>query len=149
MAYYTATPPAQKSAITLDYLRNKADEEYAPYCIDMGSGVLTLVNPIRLSPEKRAVVRDFTEELQGIQKDLEAREERGDDAPEDVEEKVHNLMVSIIAASADNPSLAKELCDQLVADYGLTMTLFQEWMGDDEVGEASSSSNSSTSTETS
>ena len=143
-----APPAAPKSAITLDYLRAKADEEYAPYRIDVGDGdSLTLVNPMRLDADRRRVIQDLFSQLREIQSALEALEE-DEEQPEGVTDDLHRLMVSIVAASADNPRAAKTLCDALALDFGLTQVLFTEWLGADEVGEASDSSNSSTSSET-
>lgn len=164
MVYYTeveAAPPAPvKSALTLDYIRSKANEKYSPYALEIGGEILTLVNPMQLSRERRGKVRELLDEMSGIQDEVEAIESRNEaakgrdaaaeleDVPDGIEERLHNLMVSVVAASADNQALAKVLCDELIENYGMTHVLFSDWMGADEVGEASGSSSSSTSTET-
>ena len=141
MTYYAKaqldTPP-QKSAITLDYIREKTDKEYAPYVIDMGTGILTLRSPLRLHREKRRVVQGLVARLQEINTQITELDE-DESPPEGVEEELQQVMLGVIEASADNQELAFQLLAELEDDLGMTQILFYDWFGAEEVGEASDS----------
>ncbi|QKT07937.1 phage tail assembly protein [Gordonia sp. X0973] len=137
-AGYTAAVEPPKSAITLDYLREKTDEEYAPYHVDMGDGILTLRNPLQLNRDKRQIVQQLIARLTEIQDELKELGE-DDDQPEGVEDEMHNIMLGVIEASADNSALAARLCEELAQNLGMTQVVFYDWFGVEEAGEASDS----------
>lgn len=125
------------NVITLDYIRAKADAEYAPYKIEIDGEVLTLRNPVRLPREQRSEVLKAVNELKDMK---ELVEEAEDDAEaEEMQEKFHGLMLEVLHKSADNEKLADVLNEELRNDFGMTQILFFDWFGADEVGEASNS----------
>lgn len=122
--------------VSFDELKAKADAEYAPYRIEMPTGTLTLLNPMRIEKAKRERVSELKDELNAIKEDLEAKDESEALVDED---KIHGLMLEMISLCGDNEMLASELNDELRKDIGLTQVLFYDWLGTDEVGEASNS----------
>lgn len=123
---------------TLEDIKKKADEEYAPFVIEVDGEELILRNPLRLPSEKRRKVVKLSKQLEEIQE----RDEDEQDIDETLSDndEVHRVMLEMIEASADNSVLGKKLTDILAQDIGMTKVLFEEWYGVDDLGEASNSS---------
>lgn len=122
------------NVVTLDYLKKKADEKYAPYEIEMEFGTVKLQSPIRLPKTKRAEVMGLADQFETL-----SEKDEKDFTDEDTD-AMHGLMLAMIRACADDEKLAEILNDELREDIAVTQIVFEEWFEKEEVGEASNSS---------
>lgn len=104
---------------TLDDIRAAAEAKYGSTDIDLGGGeILRLVNPLRLSKEKR-------DRLTSIQNDLDAEDaDQGD------------VMREAIRIVADDGEKAERFLGYVGDDLALLATVFETYSGDAQVGEA-------------
>lgn len=108
-------------SITLADIQTAADKKYGPLVIeDIPGGPVELVNPIRLSKEKRAKLKDL---------------DKADEAGEiDVDEKVAECI-----RLAANPADAKRLLAALGGDLAQLKEVIEQWSSSGQSGEASPS----------
>lgn len=112
--------------VTLDSIRQAADAKYGSYDIDLGEGtILRLLNPLRLSEEKRA-------ELKAVQKLLT-------DSTEDEDADQVDLFQQAIVVVADSADKAGRLFEAIGRDLALYAEIFAGYGEGTQVGEASAS----------
>lgn len=108
------------ASFTLDDIRSAAEAKYGSTDIDMGGGdVLVLVNPLRLSKEKRA-------SLSAIQDGAKDRDQ-GD---------VMRDAIRLVAQSSD---AAERFIARVGDDLAVLATVFSTYTEGSQVGEASAS----------
>lgn len=108
--------------ITLDFINEAADERFGPLVIEgVDGGPVTLLNPIRLSKDKRKALQDMQT-----------------DATDDVDAALDGLraMVKLVAKT---PSDATRLLKAFGDDQAKLAVLLQEYGQASRVGEASPS----------
>lgn len=106
------------NTITLDSIRQAADAKYGATVIDLGDKTVELVNPLRLSKQKR-------EELTSIQESEEL----------DVEEK----LAAIIRVGAKTKSSADALLRAIDGDVAVLAQTVETYTTGTQAGEASPS----------
>ena len=107
-------------SFTLADIQAAADKKYGPTVIELPDGPVEMVNPIRLSKEKRKALAD-----------LDKADEAGDI---DVDEKLAELLK--IAMSASD---AKKLSAAVKGDLAQLKEIVDRWSESSQPGEASPS----------
>lgn len=112
-------------AITLSSIKEAADKKFAPTVIDLedGKDPVVLVNPLRLDKKKR-------DSLGNMKDALEA---------EDAE--MAEVLSDILLSAAKTPAQGKRLVAAADGDAAVLLTILNEWTGDSDAGEASTSGN--------
>lgn len=106
------------SELTLDSIRAAAEKKYGSRVLDLGDGKsITLKNPLKLSKENREALGKLELDSEGEPLD-------------------YFIEAFTLVASAEE---TKDLREVLGDDVTLYMTLFEEYMGSVELGEASPS----------
>lgn len=110
------------NTFTLDDIRKAAEAKYGSTDIELSDGFVTkLVNPLRLSKEKRA-------ELMAIQKD--------DDGEGQDQEQMLSDAIRLVA---EKPIQAERLLEEIDGDLTLLAEIFSNYTKSTQVGEASAS----------
>lgn len=105
------------SKITLASIREAADAKYAHTEIELSDGsTATLVNPLRMSKEKRAI--------------LTTKVETGEDVDQ------FAVMAEKLIAAAATPAEGRKLVKELDGDLAMLMATFDAYMGSVQAGEA-------------
>lgn len=99
-------------SFTLADIQAAADKKYGPMVIDLGDSKVELVNPIRMSKDKR-------DKLTAL------------DTEEDVDKKLAAI-VRLACSQRD----AKALLDAVGSDLGALAEIVTEWSKSSQVGEA-------------
>lgn len=113
-------------SVTLDSIRQAADAKYGSYDIELTDGtVVRLLNPLRLSDEKRA-------ELKAAQKALSASTD--DDEAEDVDQVTG--FENVLRVVAQTPEQGDALCAAVNRDLAVLAEIFRAYGKNTQVGEA-------------
>ena len=115
------------SKFTLDDIRNAAEAKYGSMDIPVGDVLVRLLNPLRLTKEKRSA-------LIAAQKDLQVEEEG--DIP-DIDQV--ELFQGILRLVAENESQAEVLITALGDDLAVLAIVFEMYSKGTQAGEASAS----------
>lgn len=119
------------ASITLDSIRDAIDAKYGSYDIELGDTIVSLLNPLRLSPEARKALGEVS---------LGKDDESEDDG--DAEEHIQKL-VDIVQIVAATPKQANDLIKALspygYVDVAMLSHVVSEYMEQQKVGEASAS----------
>lgn len=115
------------ATFTLDDIRDAAEAKYGSTDIPVGDVLVRLLNPLRLTKEKRSA-------LIGAQKDLEAQE--GEDAA-DVDQV--EVFQGILRLVAENEHQAEVLIAELGDDLAVLASVFELYSEGTQAGEASAS----------
>lgn len=110
------------STITLDSIREAADKQYGSTDIDLGNDVVVrLLNPLRLSKEKRDSLVALTGTLgeEGVDEGAVLRD----------------VIMAVAATEEQGATLLAEIADDLAVMVGI----FESYMEGTELGEASAS----------
>lgn len=111
--------PRSMPTISLQDIRDAADKKYGPLVIEgVEGGDVTLLNPIRLSKDKRAALSALD-----------------DDDSVDTQDKLE----SIIKIAAKTPGDAERLLGEFGDDLGQLAEALAHYTGGAQVGEASTS----------
>ena len=115
--------------VTLDSIRQAADAKYGSFDIELPDGsVAKLLNPLRLSEQKRA-------ELKAIQGELSSDDEDGEDKDQvDIFERA-------IRCVAQHDKQADALLSLVNRDLAILAEIFSGYGENTQVGEASASAN--------
>jgi hypothetical protein len=114
------------SSYTLDDIRAAADAKYSSTDITVGSTVVKMLNPLRLTKEARA-------ELLAIQSELDSD---SDDAPDQTEG-----LTKAIRVVCETPAQADALLGAIGDDLATLAQVFETYGKNAQVGEASASAN--------
>ncbi len=106
------------TAFTLDDIRAAADAKYGSTDIDLGDRVVRLLNPLRLSQQDRAKLREVQHQLGAEDADQEA------------------LLTHALTLVAETPAAAKRLLTALGGDLGLLVEVFGRYAEGTQAGEA-------------
>ena len=114
------------ASFSLDDIKAAAEKQYGHTDIELGEGkTLRLVNALRLPKEKR-------KELMALQDRLSSDDES---VEVDQEEELRNALRLV----AEDKALVEELITTVGDDLAVLITLFKEYAGETELGEASAS----------
>lgn len=106
------------SIMTLDQIRDAAEQKYGAKVIDLGDDkTVELKNPLRLSKDNRDAITELS--------------------PEDFDDVVDYFRAAFEAVAGKKG--AAELCKALGDDPALYATVFESYMQEAQVGEASPS----------
>jgi Mycobacteriophage tail assembly protein len=112
---------------TLDNIRDAAEAKYGSMDIPVGAILVRLLNPLRLTKEKRSA-------LIAAQKDLEAEEKEGVENIDQVE-----VFRKILRLIAENEIQAEALIAELGDDLALLASVFEMYSEGTQAGEATAS----------
>lgn len=112
---------------TLDDIRAAAEAQYGSYDIDLGDEEVRLLNPMRMSKEKRA-------ELGRLQKRLDEIGSADEEELESVDEE--SVMDEMLTLVCESPAKAKKLLKALNGDLAMKVTIFNEYGKSTQAGEA-------------
>lgn len=113
---------------TLDDIRAAAERKYGSFDIEIADGeVVRLLNPMRMTKEKRA-------ELARLQKRMEALSSADEADLEDVDEEV--VIEEMLTTVCESPAKAKKLIRALGDDLAVKIALFNEYGEQTQAGEA-------------
>ena len=115
------------ATFTLDDIREAAEAKYGSTDIPVGDVLVRLLNPLRLTKEKRSA-------LMAAQKDLEANE--GD---EEVDVDQVEVFQGILRLVAENEHQAEVLIAELGDDLAILASVFEMYSAGTQAGEASAS----------
>lgn len=115
------------ATFTLDDIREAAEAKYGSTDIPVGDVLVRLLNPLRLTKEKRSA-------LMAAQKDLEAQEGEGVEDIDQVE-----VFQGILRLVAENEHQADVLIAELGDDLALLASVFEMYSAGTQAGEASAS----------
>lgn len=132
------------NAITLDFIRDQAEQEFASLSIETEQGVLKLRNPLRLSKDERAELKRSqtaasearkakVAELEQYQADLQAYAEAENQAeltppvepPEADEDEQFDQISELLLNLADDRDVAKAFIASLNKDLVLISTVIK------------------------
>jgi hypothetical protein len=111
------------SAISLDSIRQAAEAKYGSTDIDINGQVVRLLNPLRLSKEKRQALLD-------TQRQLDTDPEHAADVDQ---EELLSESIRLVAAT---PKQATALLDAVAGDLAVLAEIFAEYSKGAQVGEA-------------
>jgi hypothetical protein len=115
---------------TLETLRADLDKQFAPLQLDLGNGVLTLRNLMRIDESERKAVLEAIDSIQD-----------GDDDDEKTAEQLEqtsaalNTVFQIVTADGKGQTLV----DQIDGDLMLSMKVLELWTEATQPGEAQNS----------
>lgn len=122
-------------AYSLDDLRSDADKKFKAFEVDGFS----LLNLVRLPREDRVRIAELMEELYPEDK-KDAKGKVIEKAPEPpTDERALEILNEIFRLASDNKEAVAEFMGQVGDDLVLAMTLFEKWIEETKVGEASGS----------
>lgn len=114
-------------SFTLDNIREAAEVKYGATEIEVGDRTIRLLNPLRLSKEKRTA-------LMALQGKLDAEAKDGEDAPD--QEALLSEAITIVAATAGQ---AEYLLTEIDGDLAVLAEVFETYGKGTQLGEASAS----------
>jgi len=113
---------------TLDDIKAAAEAKYGSTDIEVGDVLVRLLNPLRLTKEKRSA-------LIAAQKNLQPKE--GEDADEDVDQE--EMFHEILTLVAENEHQANVLFGAIGDDLAQLASVFEMYSEGTQAGEASAS----------
>ena len=116
------------ATFTLDSIRDAAEAKYGSMDIPVGDVLVRLLNPLRLTKEKRSA-------LIAAQKDLEVQEKS--EGVENVDQAV--VFQNILRLVAENDFQAEALVTELGDDLAVLASVFEMYSEGTQAGEASAS----------
>ena len=114
------------TTITLDSIREAAEAKYGSTDIQIGDEVVRLLNPLRLTKEKR-------------QRLVETQKQLDTDAAKAAEVDQEALLSESIRIVAAGPQQAQLLLDAVAGDLAVLAEIFAAYSKGAQVGEASAS----------
>ena len=120
------------ATFTLDDIRNAAEAKYGSTDIPVGDVLVRLLNPLRLTKEKRSA-------LIAAQKDLEAEEGEEGKSVQDIDQVA--VFQGILRLVAENEHQAELLIAELGDDLAVLASVFEVYSTGTQAGEASASQN--------
>jgi NACalpha-BTF3-like transcription factor len=117
------------ATFTLDSIREAAEKKYGSTDIEIPEGTVRLLNPLRLSKEKRKA-------LMSIQDRLDTEEKEGEEKEEVDQEEI---LADAIRLVAEDAKLAEKLLKAVGDDMAMLAEIFSTYTGEAQVGEASAS----------
>lgn len=117
--------------VTLDTIRAAAEAKYGAYPIALSeTEIVRLLNPLRLSKEKRAELSAIQGELSGVD---------ADDTAAVAEVDQVDIFRRMILCVAENAKLAQKLLDLVGDDLAVLAEIVSGYSDGTQVGEASAS----------
>jgi len=110
------------NAFTLDDLNKALDTKYAPFVFQAGREKFTLQQVLRLPHEKRQIVRAQLQML--------------DDKKDELEEDEVMVILKAVVENVMSEDKADRLFEILDNDLVKVTILFEQWVGQTQVGEA-------------
>lgn len=121
------------STFSLDQIREAAEQKYGATVIELGDGQeARLLNPIRLSSDKRKALMKVQSQIESLQTD----EEVSDEAASELADKQLALLADAIRAVAETPFQAELLLDKVGSDGAMLITVFELYNKAEAPGEA-------------
>ncbi len=122
------------STFTLGQIREAAEAKYGSTIIPLGNGVeAKLLNPIRLSKEKRAELMDIQKQMNEL---AEANDAESSEGSVDTTEAQFELLSKAIRAVCETTRQADALLAEIGHDGGQLLTVFELYNKTEKPGEA-------------
>jgi len=116
------------NTVTLDSIRAAANAKYGSYDIAVDeSTTVKLRNPLRLSKDERATLRELQERINAEPEEGQEAEDQGD------------LMAEAIRLVADHKPSANKMLREIGDDLAVLVQIFEGYIEGAQVGEASAS----------
>lgn len=106
------------ATFSLDQIREAAEAKYGSTDIELGDDVVRLLNPLRLSKDKRAKLTNLQAELENEESDQE------------------QIMADAIVLVAENTAKGKALVKTIGGDLAVLAEIFELYGKSSQVGEA-------------